>query len=99
MLPYCRGFCLRQCGLVIFCCCLLAGWRVESSDVVADFITNRSLVAFGLAGTNYTLQTSSSLSATVAWRPLLSYTLTPGLARNKPSAADVNRSQASQSPC
>jgi hypothetical protein len=36
----------------------------------------RSLVAFGLAGTNYTLQTSSNLSATVAWYPLLNYTLT-----------------------
>jgi hypothetical protein len=38
--------------------------------------TNFSLLAFGLAGTNYTLQTSSDLSATLAWRPLLSYTLT-----------------------
>jgi hypothetical protein len=37
---------------------------------------NRSLLAFGLAGTNYTLQTSSNLSATVAWYPLLNYTLT-----------------------
>jgi hypothetical protein len=34
---------------------------------------NRSLLAFGLAGTNYTLQTSSNL---VAWHPLLNYTLT-----------------------
>jgi hypothetical protein len=38
--------------------------------------TNRSLVAYGLAGTNYTLQSSTNLSATVAWHPLLSYTLT-----------------------
>jgi hypothetical protein len=38
--------------------------------------TNRSLLTFGLAGTNYTLQTSSNLSATVAWYPLLNYTLT-----------------------
>ncbi|HEV7925635.1 MAG TPA: hypothetical protein VGR14_09775 [Verrucomicrobiae bacterium] len=38
--------------------------------------TNRSLIAFGLTGTNYTLQVSSNLSATVAWYPLLSYTLT-----------------------
>ncbi len=37
---------------------------------------NRSLLAFGLAGANYTLQTSSNLSATVAWYPLLNYTLT-----------------------
>jgi hypothetical protein len=34
---------------------------------------NRSLLAFGLAGTNYTLQTSGNL---VAWHPLLNYTLT-----------------------
>jgi hypothetical protein len=38
--------------------------------------SNRSLLAFGLAGTNYTLQVSSNLSATVAWHPLLNYTLT-----------------------
>jgi hypothetical protein len=38
--------------------------------------TNLSLLTFGLAGANYALQTSSNLSATVAWRPLLSYTLT-----------------------
>ena len=38
--------------------------------------TNLSLLSFGLAGSNYTLQTSSNLSATAAWRPLLSYTLT-----------------------
>jgi hypothetical protein len=38
--------------------------------------TNRSLLAFGLVGTNYTLQTSSNLSATLAWYPLLSYTQT-----------------------
>ena len=37
---------------------------------------NRSLLAFGLPGTNYTLLTSSNLSATVAWQPLLNYTLT-----------------------
>jgi hypothetical protein len=38
--------------------------------------TNRSLLAFGLAGTNYTLQTAGNLSVTVAWYPLLNYTLT-----------------------
>jgi hypothetical protein len=37
---------------------------------------SRSLVTFGLPGTNYTLQTTSNLSGTVAWNPLLSYTLT-----------------------
>jgi hypothetical protein len=37
---------------------------------------NFSLLAFGLSGTNYTLQTSSNLSSTVAWRPLLNYALT-----------------------
>ena len=35
-----------------------------------------SLLAFGITGANYVLQTSSNLSTTVAWRPLLSYTLT-----------------------
>ncbi len=37
---------------------------------------NFSLLAYGLSGRNYTLQSSSNLSATVAWHPLLSYTLT-----------------------
>ncbi|HEX4122217.1 MAG TPA: hypothetical protein VH619_16490 [Verrucomicrobiae bacterium] len=37
---------------------------------------NRSLLTYGLAGTNYTLQVSSNLSATVGWYPLLNYTLT-----------------------
>ncbi len=38
--------------------------------------TNRSLLAFGLVGTNYSLQTSTNLTKTVVWHPLLSYTLT-----------------------
>jgi hypothetical protein len=37
---------------------------------------NFTLLAYGLSGTNYTLQSSSNLSGTVAWNPLLSYTLT-----------------------
>ena len=37
---------------------------------------NFSLLAYGLSGRNYTLQSSGDLSATVAWHPLLSYTLT-----------------------
>jgi hypothetical protein len=34
------------------------------------------IVAYGLAGTNYTVQTATNLSSTVGWAPLLSYTLT-----------------------
>jgi len=37
---------------------------------------NRSLLAYGLAQTNYTLQSATNLSGTVAWYPQLSYTLT-----------------------
>jgi hypothetical protein len=37
---------------------------------------SRSLLAYGLSGSNYVLQVSSNLSATVAWYPLLNYTLT-----------------------
>lgn len=36
----------------------------------------RSLAAYGISGTNYTLQFTTNLSPTVAWHPLLSYTLT-----------------------
>ena len=36
---------------------------------------NRSLLAYGLAGANYTLQYTTNLSGTVAWYPRLSYTL------------------------
>ncbi|HXR06721.1 MAG TPA: hypothetical protein VN765_05290, partial [Candidatus Acidoferrum sp.] len=35
-----------------------------------------SLLAYGLARTNYTLQSATNLSGTVAWHPELSYTLT-----------------------
>ncbi len=38
--------------------------------------TNFTLLVFGLAGTNYTLQTLRNLSGTIAWLPLLNYTLT-----------------------
>jgi len=34
------------------------------------------LTLYGAPGTNYTLEVSSNLSATIAWYPLLSYTLT-----------------------
>jgi hypothetical protein len=37
---------------------------------------NRSLMMYGLAGTNYTLQYSTNLSGIPAWYPLLSYTFT-----------------------
>jgi hypothetical protein len=36
----------------------------------------RSLLAFGVPGTNYTLLTSSNLSLPAGWSPLLSYRLT-----------------------
>ncbi len=36
----------------------------------------RSLLVYGRAGTNYTLQYSTNLSGVVTWYPLLSYTLT-----------------------
>ena len=36
----------------------------------------KSIVAYGLAGTNYTVQTTTNLSPTMAWAPLLNYTLT-----------------------
>jgi hypothetical protein len=39
-------------------------------------VPSPSLLAFGLIGTNYTLQYATNLSATVAWYPFLSYTLT-----------------------
>jgi hypothetical protein len=42
----------------------------------AGTANSRSLLAFGVAGSNYVLQISSNLSATVAWYPLLNYTLT-----------------------
>jgi len=35
-----------------------------------------SLLAYGLVRTNYTLQSATNLSGTVAWHPELSYTLT-----------------------
>ncbi len=38
--------------------------------------TNRAVLAYGIPGTNYNLQVSSNLSATVVWHPLLNYTLT-----------------------
>jgi hypothetical protein len=34
------------------------------------------LLAYGLAHTNYILQSTTNLSGTVAWYPQLSYTLT-----------------------
>jgi len=37
---------------------------------------SRSLLAYGLPGTNYTLQYSTNLSSVVAWYPLMNYTLT-----------------------
>jgi hypothetical protein len=37
---------------------------------------NLSLLAYGLAHTNYTLQSATNLSGTVAWNPQLYYTLT-----------------------
>jgi hypothetical protein len=37
---------------------------------------DKSLVVYGVPGTNYTLQSSGNLSATIAWYPLLNYTLT-----------------------
>ena len=37
---------------------------------------NRSLLAYGLSGTNYVLQFKTNISGTVAWYPRLSYTLT-----------------------
>jgi len=37
---------------------------------------NLSLLAFGLVGTNYTLQVATNLSGTVAWTPFLSFTAT-----------------------
>jgi len=40
---------------------------------------NRSLLVFGLRGTSYSLQTSSNLSASIAWLPMLNYTLTNDL--------------------
>jgi hypothetical protein len=36
----------------------------------------RSLLTYGITGSNYTLQVSSNLSATAAWHPLMNYTLT-----------------------
>lgn len=36
----------------------------------------QSMVAYGLAGSNYTLQYASRISSPAAWNPLLSYTLT-----------------------
>lgn len=46
---------------------------------VLDAIPNpnsRSLIVYGAAGTNYTLQYSTNLSGVVTWQPLLSYRLT-----------------------
>ena len=37
---------------------------------------NLSLLAYGLARTNYILQSTTNLSGTVAWYPQLHYTLT-----------------------
>ena len=37
---------------------------------------NRSLLAYGLAGSSYTLQYATNLSQSTTWSPLLSYTLT-----------------------
>jgi hypothetical protein len=37
---------------------------------------NRSLLAYGVPGTNYVVQYSTNLSGVVAWYPLLNYTLT-----------------------
>jgi hypothetical protein len=36
----------------------------------------RSLLAYGIPGTNYTLLTSTNLSSAAAWSPVLNYTLT-----------------------
>ena len=38
--------------------------------------TRRSLLAFGIPGTNYTLLTTSNLAPPIVWSPYLSYTLT-----------------------
>ena len=37
---------------------------------------NRSILTYGIPGTNYLVQYSTNLSGVVAWHPLLSYTLT-----------------------
>ncbi|HZM05875.1 MAG TPA: hypothetical protein VFC44_22975, partial [Candidatus Saccharimonadales bacterium] len=37
---------------------------------------SRSLLAFGMTGTNYTLQTTTNLSGTILWSPVLNYKLT-----------------------
>lgn len=38
--------------------------------------TQRSILAFGIPGTNYVLQTSSNLSLSAGWSPVFSYRLT-----------------------
>jgi hypothetical protein len=52
---------------------LLSG---ETPALDAQAGTNRSVVVYGVAGTNYTLQASSNISETITWHPILNYTLT-----------------------
>ena len=49
-----------------------------------------SLMVFGLTGTNYTLQVTSNLSDTIAWYPLLSYTMTNAFQSITNLAASTN---------
>ena len=45
-------------------------------DIAAPSAGPFSVTAYGLTGTNYTLQYATNLSGTVVWHPLLNYTLT-----------------------
>ena len=51
---------------------------VPEMDALVGTNGTRRLIVFGKPGSQYTLQTKPVMSSTVAWTPVLSYTLTNG---------------------